>query len=399
MNGSIWTADSSSHTTPQPTAATPTATATATSTSTSTSLRPTLTSTTTSTSATTTMPSYSSPRTTFPLAVESPNMSTTDPSTAPTNPPTSTTTASWDRPNPHSIPNSKTSQYIDKITSENDRLRRELHAEKLLREDESKRVSAARSAAEDSRAEFQHLQVLADTNGRAIERKDRKLEELKTTLEAEVKRRRSAEQRAEEALKMLGDTRSETQRQLSQAYEMKGMAETYLETAREGFRRIVEGYEKKVRSINEELNELRRQRLEDADKIKRQAVVVEQLHHEMGRSARAEGKLGDLMKAYKEEHRKDIEALLQEAERMRNALPDKEREAEDLVQSLVQVRDKMRWVVTQSERQKEQESQQENRGQEGQGQEQRLPLHSRQQSSSQTQSSGPRPQKKKQMNP
>ncbi|CAO2656547.1 Nn.00g053500.m01.CDS01 [Neocucurbitaria sp. VM-36] len=261
------------------------------------------------------------------------------------------TVSPWARPNPHSTPNSKTSQYIDKITSENDRLRRELKSEKLAREDEAKRVSAARSKAEDSRAEFQHLQVLADTNARAIERKDRKLEELKATLEAEAKRRRAAEQRAEEALKMLGDTRSETQRQLSQAYEMKGLAETQLETARDGFKRITDGYEKKMKHITEALNELRKQRIEDADKIKRQAIISDQLHHEMSRTTRTEDKMADMMSAYKKEHRKEMDALVQEAQRLRLALPEREREAQRLVDAMNDTRDKMRWVMTQQRHQ------------------------------------------------
>lgn len=70
-----------------------------------------------------------------PLAVENPNMAA-----APVSPVSPGT--QWARPNPHSNPqstpnNSKTSQYIDKITSENDRLRRELRAEKAAREDET----------------------------------------------------------------------------------------------------------------------------------------------------------------------------------------------------------------------------------------------------------------------
>lgn len=289
----------------------------------------------------TAMPAHTLPRNASgPLAVDNAAMAA-DPNTA----------SPWARPNPHSTPNSKTSQYIDKITSENDRLRRELKAEKLAREDEAKRVSAAQSRAEDSRAEFQHLQVLADTNARAIERKDRKLEELKATLEAEAKRRRLAEQRAEEALKMLGDTRSETQRQLSQAYEMKGMAETNLETARDGFKRITDGYEKKVKHINEELHALRKQRLEDADKIKRQAIISDQLHHEMSRTTRTEDKLADMMSAYKREHRKEMDALVQEAQRLRLALPAKEKEAQKLLDSMEEVRDKMKWVMTQQQRQ------------------------------------------------
>jgi hypothetical protein len=285
------------------------------------------------------MPSYTSPRNVSgPLAVDKSPMAADE-------------NSAWARPNHYNTPNSKTSQYIDKITQENDRLRRELRAEKLAREDEAKRVSAARTKAEDSRAEYQHLQVLADTNARAIERKDRKLDELKATLDAEVLRRKSAEQRAEEALKMLGDTRSETQRQLSQAYEMKGMSDTNLETARDGFKRITDGFEKRVRQINDELNELRKQRLEDADKIKRQAIISDQLQHEASRSTRAEAKLTNLMEVYKKEHRKEMEGLIQEAERLRQALPEREREAQKLIDSMKETRDKMRWVMTQQERQ------------------------------------------------
>lgn len=263
------------------------------------------------------------------------------------------TPTSWARPNPHSLPNSKTSQYIDKITSENDRLRRELKAEKLAREDEAKRVSAAQSRTEESRAEFDRLQILANTNSRALERKDRKLEELRTTVEAETRRRKLAEQRAEEALKMLGDTRSETQRELAKAYEMRDLADTNLKQAHDGFKRMTEGYEKKVKLISESLNELRRQRLEDSDKIKRQDIISEQLQHEMSRMIRAESKCADLMSIYKEEHRKELDALVEEAQRMRLSLPEKENAANKLIDDLEQTRDKMQWVMTQHIRQQQ----------------------------------------------
>jgi iron-sulfur cluster repair protein YtfE (RIC family) len=58
-----------------------------------------------------------------------------------------------------------------------------------------------------------------------------------------------------------------------------------------------------------------------------------------------------MMEIYKKEHRKEMEGLIQEAERLRRALPEKEREAQKLVDSLKETRDKMRWVMTQHERQ------------------------------------------------
>lgn len=292
-------------------------------------------------------PVHSSPRkVSGPLAVDTAVMS----------PDQNSITSPWQRANPHTVPapqNSKTSQYIDKITSENERLRRELKAEKLAREEEAKRVSAARSKAEDSRAEYQHLQVLADANARAIERKDRKVEELKAALETEAKRRKAAEQRADEALKMLGDTRSETQRQLASAYEMKHLAETNAEAARDGFKRIIDSHEKKLKTINEQLNELRKKRIEDADKIKRQAIISDQLQHELTRTLRTEDKMVDMMGTYKKQHHKEVETLMKEAKQLRVALPTREKEAAELVTAMEETRDKMKWVMTQKKRQED----------------------------------------------
>jgi len=212
-------------------------------------------------------------------------------------------------------------------------------------------VSAAHSKAEDSRAEYQHLQVLADANARAIERKDRKLDELKSALETEAKRRKAAEERAEEALKMLGDTRSETQRQLASAYEMKHLAETNAEAARDGYKRIIDSHEKRFRTINEQLTELRKKRNEDADIIRRQAIISDQLQHELTRTLRTENKMSDMMGTYKKEAHKEVEVLAQEAYRMRIALPTREKEATALITELEETRDKMKWVMAQKMRQ------------------------------------------------
>jgi chromosome segregation ATPase len=287
------------------------------------------------------MPSFTTPRHgAGPLAIDPP----------PLTPEPNGTPSPWQRANPHaalSMNNSKTSQYIDKITSENERLSRELRAEKLAREEAAKRVSAARSKAEDSRSEYSHLQVLADANARAIERKDRKLEELKATLETETRRRVLAEQRADEALKMLGDTRSETQRQLASAYEMKHLAEMNADAARDGYKRITDSYDKQIKAMKEEMKDLRRQRDEDADTIERQGIVGDQLQHEILRTLRTEDKMADLMGTYKAERNKEIDELAREAQRMRAVLPAKEHQATVLVDEMKETKDKMNWVIAQ----------------------------------------------------
>lgn len=266
------------------------------------------------------------------------------------NAPTSATP--WLRTNPHASPNnSKTSQYIDKITQENERLRRELRAERLAREDEAKRVSAAKTKAEDSRAEQQHLQVLADANARAIERKDRKIDELKAQLEIEASRREAAERKAEEALKMLGDTRSDTQRQISSAYEQRLRAEANADATKTGYSRKYDSLEKQIKMLHAELEQLKKDRREDADKYRRQAIVSDQLKHETARALRTENAMKNTLSEYKKEYEKAIERLVGQAEDMRLRLPNKEKEAEELLEQLKATRDQMRWVIAQQTRQ------------------------------------------------
>jgi len=248
--------------------------------------------------------------------------------------------------NPHSN-NTKTSQFIDKLQAENDRLRRDLKAEKLAREEDLRRLSAAKATAEDTRTEHQHLQVLADTNARALERKDRKLEELKATLEAEQRRRVAAEEREAEMSRILGETRSETQRELAKAMTLQQQAETHAEAAQTGFKRIQDTYERKVRRMAKDLAELQEQRTEDAQKIKKQAIVSEQLSQECERLVKTENNMKDLLSTYKKQHEQGIEALVQEARRFRISLPTKEAAADGLIQETRQIADKMKWVMAQ----------------------------------------------------
>lgn len=248
--------------------------------------------------------------------------------------------------NPHSN-NTKTSQFIDKLQAENDRLRRDLKAEKLAREEDLRRLGAAKSKAEDTRSEHQHLQVLADTNARALERKDRKLEELKATLEAEQRRRVAAEEREAEMSRILGETRSETQRELAKAMAMQQQAETHAEAAQTGFKRIQDSFERKIKSMAKQLADHQEQRAEDAQKIKKQAIVSEQLSQECERLVKTENNMKDLLSNYKKEHEAGLDSLVREARQLRIALPTKEAAADGLIEEMRETADKMKWVMAQ----------------------------------------------------
>jgi hypothetical protein len=255
--------------------------------------------------------------------------------------------SSW-RTNPHSSsPNNKTSQYIERITAENERLARELKAERLLREEEGKRVGAARAKAEDNRAETQRLQVLADTNARALERKDRKIEELSAALATERTRREAAEQREAETIRLLSEERDEAKQQLALAKEMQMQSETQAKVAKEGFKRVNDGYKTRIQFVNQELAKLMEERRNQADQIRRQIVINDQMKVELSNIQRADRGMADTLEQYKAEHEAEVEELTREARQLRIAVPQREAQAAALVTDMEETRDRMKWVMAQ----------------------------------------------------
>jgi chromosome segregation ATPase len=261
---------------------------------------------------------------------------------------------SW-RSNPHSSsPNNKTSRYIDKVTSENERLLRELKAERLAREEETKRIAAARTAAEDLHAEYQHLQVLADTNARALERKDRKLEELAAALETEKARRIAAEKKADEALGLLDITQTEAQKEVSKAKELQMHAEANSNASRDGFKRLNEKYHRQVKSLRDDLETVRKEGQNQADQIRRHLMINQQIRQELGRLQNADNQLQRRFEEMKAHYEKELEKLAKEARELRAAIPAREAQAAALVTEMEEVRDKMKWVMAQDRRNQQQ---------------------------------------------
>jgi chromosome segregation ATPase len=128
-------------------------------------------------------------------------------------------------------------------------------------------------------------------------------------------------------------------------------AEANADASKSGYKRKLEGYEKQLKSLSQSISALQRDRLADADKIRRQAIISDQLQHEMARTIRTEGGMKNMLEEYKKEFEKELNALLEEAHRMRTALPSKEEEAAALVEELRETRDKMKWVMAQKKRQ------------------------------------------------
>jgi chromosome segregation ATPase len=89
----------------------------------------------------------------------------------------------------------KTSQVIERLTAENDRLRRELNAEKAAKDEALQQQRVLKTLVHDLEEQNLMLKHQFDTHHGALTRKERRMDDLKVSLEQEVARRKSAEER------------------------------------------------------------------------------------------------------------------------------------------------------------------------------------------------------------
>ena len=151
---------------------------------------------------------------------------------------------------------------------------------------------------------------------------------------------------------MLGELRVEMQKEVSGAREMQRRAEVDKDAAVQGFRRLKEGYEGRIRAIRRDVGEMREEGRRREDRIRRHFVVTQGIQGEVGRCVSAQAEMEGVIGKYKAEFQAEIERLVSEAEELRIALPSKEMEAEKLVEEMRETRDKMKWVMAQKERQR-----------------------------------------------
>jgi chromosome segregation ATPase len=192
---------------------------------------------------------------------------------------------------------------IEKLTAENDRLRRELKAERAAKDEllqQQRVLKALMDQLEDKNSTLKHQ---FDTHDGALARKERRLDDLKAHLETEVGRRKRAEDREAEMGRKLGETNAEASKQVAEAkMAMKHSESAYQTVSKEyldlrtkiggvvgEFRKFRAGVEEQQKERERRLVQLevlldqKRQAMEHASKVNReQAALLEQYKAEIG---------------------------------------------------------------------------------------------------------------------
>lgn len=203
----------------------------------------------------------------------------------------------------------KTGQVIEKLTAENDRLRRELRAERAGKEEAMLELQAMKSRIAYLEEKNSTISYQYDINESALARKERRIDDLKATIEEESRRRKRAEDQSSEMGKRLGETVASASKEVSEAKEARKMAELTCET----LEREYSGLQSRMQALRRGWTELEKRIDEERDTHRRQLcqleVVLDQQRQQQEKSDKTVAEMTALVASYRatEENVKKLE--------------------------------------------------------------------------------------------
>lgn len=217
-------------------------------------------------------------------------------------------------PSPDTTPTAgKTTQVLARITGENDRLRREFKAEKAAKEDALQQYQALKGQVGWLQDKNATLTMQYDAAENALVRKERRVDDLKASLEEEVARRKRAEEREAEMGRRLGETVSQAAKEVSEAH----MAQKHAENAYATIQNEYSGLERRMKFLQSEINtavgKIDAEKAAYRKQLQQLEVLLDQQRQQQERSDRQVHAMSLLLKDYRdtEENVKKLETELQ----------------------------------------------------------------------------------------
>lgn len=146
------------------------------------------------------------------------------------------------------------SKVIERLTNDNDRLRRELRAERAQKEEFEEQLRAQKNLVASLQSQTSNLEHVHGSDQLLAERKDRRIAQLKESLEAEVLRRSTAEDKSREMGEKLGETAAEAQKEVAEAQTLAKRAEAAYDTLKASYSQLqgeMRGLRKRVDEVSE----------------------------------------------------------------------------------------------------------------------------------------------------
>lgn len=209
----------------------------------------------------------------------------------------------------------KSGRVIDRLMGDNDRLRRDKTLATAKLEEELKKSESARSTLEALRASNANLQSLHDIDKAALTRKDRKIEEIRTELEAERARREKAEAEVKVTRREREDAVEKYRKEASREQEESRYASTQYDALSKSWKSMEQHHHRQTQKLRVDIKSLQESIAKDKQKLSHLEVITDQLRQEGDKAKRAKEKLFDAFEAYKKEQSKSLIGIKERAQR------------------------------------------------------------------------------------
>lgn len=232
----------------------------------------------------------------------------------------------------------KSGRVIERLMAENDRLRRELKVETTQRAEERKAREAILQSRDSLQSTNDILVHQTNIDKRSLEKKDRKIEELKKESVSERAMRGIAERDLRQ-VQSEGDAELQKLRQeLVMASTLREKAVSQYEALAAGWKRLDESYRTKVDELRRKLDDMMTERARDQALLRRLDITIEQQRQEVEKMRAAKAKVTQRFEECMELAEAGIREIRAKAEKVNN-------EAEGTLDAARKTINDMRYVI------------------------------------------------------
>lgn len=207
----------------------------------------------------------------------------------------------------------RSGRVIDGLTSDNDKLRRELTLERLQKEEAKQAVQMAEGRLEQQRAEFESSLHDAQVNKTLLKRRERQFMELKAQIDAEKKRADDAVEREEGWRRAMEEIQEECKIEVEKHKTFAALMEGRNKTMENHWKTQESQLARGVERIGQEIADINLERTRDDERMNMLQSLCDQQKEQLQTLEKQKAAINDAFEAYKGEQDaglKDIKAKL-----------------------------------------------------------------------------------------
>lgn len=230
--------------------------------------------------------------------------------------------------------------------AENDRLRREMRAEITKREELQRSMQNQRPKLEGLQTENSRLSNAKAMDDNIIKRRDRKIEELRTELSIERRKRETFQQQAQEAERRRENHEEDTNEKLQQAAEEAKHAMTHASILETSHKQLAAEYRQRTATINKTLKHLLDDKAENVKKLAKLDIVTDQMRQESERLRKIHSDMLAVWEKFEGDKHDDVETLMNDLRQLKDKDSERERWNQRLWDDMRDVMGQMKWIMT-----------------------------------------------------